>query len=146
MFGWLKGKKKAGPEAQAPALGSGRGWIDADGIFWFKANPKDELRAKDVFLIDDLMVKHGGTNWYEPFTVLATAEIAKDTFGDKALEMRKKAILDMASLARKVFNLEPLDDSGKGTTEAEAALIISDYVLWVGKVMRDHLPLSKLPA
>lgn len=146
-MGWFSKKTAVSPvvqEAPVPSLGSGRGWIDNEGVFWFKKGPGAPPVAKDVFVVDDLLVKHGGDNWIEPITVLETSELAikqGGKFAKNGYLMKKKALRDLAALSRKVFDLEPLTPDGSGTTEAEAVLILTDYLAWVGKVASEFLPL-----
>lgn len=145
-MGWFSKKtvSQVPKEAEVPAFGSGRGWIDNEGVFWFKREPKLPPVAKDVFVVDELLTKHGGDNWAEPITVLETSELAikqGGEFAKNAAKMKKQALRDLAALSRKVFDLGALSDDGSGTTEAESVLILTDYLTWVGHVASEFLPL-----
>lgn len=155
MFGWLKKKTVVTPVAVVvpgenpnPAIGTGRGWIDASGVFWFRANLSGKLKAKDVFLVDDSLITHGGETWHEPLAVLQQSGLALEagTFPKQAVEMRKKALKDLASLSRKTFGLTSLSEDGDGVTETECVMILTDYLAWVGHVASEFLPLPVLSA
>jgi hypothetical protein len=136
---WRK-KKQEGPVRY--------GTIDARGLFHYR-RPGGPPGVIDTFEADRKLRKFGeGEKWAEAVTILRTATLAEKSSNPKMAEegsRQKRAAFDeLASLARKVFDLQRAEeDAARGWTDSEAFVLFIDYLYAISEVQSEFLPLPK---
>ena len=107
--------------------------------------------VSDPLVVLRSLEKHGGEHWAELVKEAGrkpeSGRFAVTVAGaeDAAKKKQSKALQDVAELARKVFLLQPLGETGQGLTEAEQIGVLSQYLLFCGGLAESAAPFANSP-
>jgi hypothetical protein len=123
-----------------------RSYIDNRGLFHFRCKGSPSFNI-DVYEAERNLRKFGnGDAWADAITVLRMAALAVASGSPKMIEegekQKQQAFCDLVTLARQAFGLDPVI-GGKGFTDTEAFVAVTDYIVAVAALGAEFLPLPK---
>ena len=128
MFNWLK-KRLALRRRNIFGYFDGQRWRYADPV------------VLDRYLANEC------PNWKTLITFLTIPDMKlPENLMKNAIADQANALKSLVETARKIFKLNPLDESGHGLTESESISVFADFVSYTGRLVDDASFLLNSPA
>lgn len=123
-------------------------WAFCDHRQIFRYHDGNRYRYADPIVIDRESEK-AFPGWRSAIELLEVPDVPggiPDNLAGKVEADRVRVLEQLVSMVRAVFAVKPLDVSGRGLSEAECLKLLTQYVLFEGRLVEAAGPFSSLPA